>query len=110
MTKAAINDDLKIAFAGIISTFAKNSPDQGPTALVGAGMISGVMLCLADGPLMERVITATLNDSQLIANKASAQSIVEMFRALKELHDKGLAGAAAGVRARERMLGVKLAT
>lgn len=102
---SAKNDDLKIAFASVIATFAKSCPEQTPTALIGAGMISGVLLCLADGSLMERVIEATLNESQLTANRASAQSIVEMFRALEEIHNKGLAGHEAGVKARDHILG-----
>ena len=105
---AAKNEDLKIAFAGVIASLAKNSPEQAPTALMGAGMMSGILLCLADAPLMKRIIEATLNKSQLTANRASAESIVAMFRALEELHDKGLAGHEAGVKARQRILGVDL--
>ena len=105
--KATKNEDLKIAFAGVIATFAKSCSEQSPTALVGAGVMSGILLCAADGPLMRRIIQATLNDDQLKANRASAESIVAMFRALEEIHDAGLAGHEAGVRARERMLGVE---
>ena len=105
--KATKNEDLKIAFASVIATFAKNCPKQSPTALVGAGMMSGILLSAADGPLMRRIIQATLNEDQLKANRASAESIVEMFRALEEIHDKGLAGHKAGVRARQRILGVE---
>lgn len=102
----AKNDDLKIAFASVIASLAKNSPEKAPTALMGAGMMSGILLCLADAPLMKRIIEATLSKAQLTANKASAESIVEMFRALEEIHDKGLAGHRAGVRARQRILGI----
>ena len=103
----AKNEDLRIAFAGIIASLAKHSPEQSPTALMGAGMISGVLLCAADGPLMKRIIEATLNKRQLKASRASAETIVDMFRALEEIHDRGLAGHEAGVRARQRILGVK---
>jgi hypothetical protein len=103
----AKNEDLKIAFAGVIATFAEGCPEKSPIALVGAGMMSGILLCAADRSLMERVIEATLNASQLKANRASAESIVAMFRALEELHDKGLAGHEAGVIARQQILGTK---
>jgi hypothetical protein len=56
---------------------------------------------------MKRIIQATLNASQLKANRGSAETIVDMFRALEEIHDRGLAGDEAGVRARQRILGVK---
>ncbi len=102
---AARDEDLKVAFAGVIATFAKGCPAQVPTALVGAGMMAGIMLCLADAPLVERIIKATLSKEQLKAHKASAQSIMAMFRALEEIHDKGLAGHEAGVKARQRILG-----
>lgn len=105
--KSAKDEDLKIAFAGIIASLAKHSPEKSPTALMGAGMISGVLLCAADGPLMKRIIEATLNASQLKANRGSAETIVDMFRALEEIHDRGLAGHEAGVRARQQILGVK---
>ena len=105
---AAKDEDLKIAFAAVIASLAKNSPEQAPTALMGAGMMSGILLCLADGKLMERVIRATLSASRLKANRASAESIVAMFRALELIHDKGLAGHEAGVKARQRILGVNL--
>lgn len=103
----AKKEDLKIAFAGIIASLAKSSPEKSPIALMGAGMMSGILLCIADGPLMGRIIEATMSKSQLTANRASAQSIVAMFRALEEIHDKGLAGHEAGVKARQRILGVK---
>ncbi len=93
----AKNEDLKIAFAGIIASLAEHSPEKSPTALMGAGMISGVLLCAADGPLMKRIIEATLNKRQLKANRGSAESIVAMFRALEEIHDRGLVGHEAGV-------------
>ena len=105
---AAKGEDLKIAFASVIASLAKNSPVKAPTALMGAGMMSGILLCLADAPLMKRIIEATLNKSQLKANKASAESIVEMFRALEEIHNRGLAGHEAGVQARQRILGIDL--
>ena len=105
--KATKNEDLKIAFAAVIATFAKNCPSKSPTALLGAGMMSGILLCATDGPLMRRIIQATLNEDQLKANRASAESIVEMFRALEQIHDRGLAGHEAGVRARQRILGVE---
>lgn len=106
MSDNGSSDDLKIAFAGVIATFAKNCPEQNPTALVGAGMISGILLGLTDSPLMERVIEATLNENQLVENRASAESIVGVFRALEEIHNAGLAGHDAGVRARQQILGV----
>ena len=104
---ATKNEDLKIAFAGMVASFANGCPDKSPTALIGAGMMSGILLCAADGPLMRRIIQATLSEAQLKANRASAESVVEMFRALEEIHDRGLAGHKAGVKARQRILGVK---
>ena len=104
---ATKNEDLKITFAAVIATFAKGCPDKSPTALVGAGMMSGILLCAADGPLMRRIIQATLNEDELKANRASAESVVGMFRALEEIHDKGLAGHEAGVKARRRILGTE---
>ena len=104
---ATKNEDLKIAFAAVIATFAKTCPDKSPTTLVGAGMMSGILLCAADGPLLRRIIQATLSENQLKANRANAESIVDMFRALEEIHDKGLAGHEAGLKARQRILGVE---
>ena len=104
---ATKNDDLKIAFASVVATFANGCPDKSPTALIGAGMMSGILLCAADGPLMRRVIQATLSGDQLKANRASAESVVNMFRALEEIHDRGLAGHEAGLKARQRILGVE---
>ncbi len=79
------NEDMAIAFASVVATIAKNCPQESPTALVGAGIISGIMLAEADVKLMGRVVDKVFPGGQLKMTRASAKSIVKMFRELERL-------------------------
>ncbi len=99
------DDDLKITFAWVIDSIAKNAPVQSPTALVGAGLISGILLHAADSALTERVMKAALNEKQLAGTHKSARQIMKLFRAVVKLHDSGIAGDEARKKARLQILG-----
>ncbi len=82
------NQEMTIALANIVATIAKNAPEQAPQSLVGAGLIAGIILARTDGKLMERVIESVFPDDKLKGTRASAKSIVRMFRALEDVQRK----------------------
>jgi hypothetical protein len=87
MTDSAAQADTKIAVAGIIKSLAENSPTREPIALVGAGLVAGVILMETDPRVTLAAINASFDKTALDGVRVNCRSIVEMWAALRAVHE-----------------------